>query len=230
MKVKTSVHFFLPCMHTPEKAFKTLNRLLFLILVLLFSCQSGFRQHKYAGRKWVAADPVTVFQPPVSDSSSMFFAVYKAVNVTDEHEQNSQDTIVTQNNIPDASAVEKNNLPVAIPSAAKSKTFRPITEKSIRTKGFLSISSGVAAGSSLVYGLIIIVSGIAWGFLLLLAALLFAYAGIHLSLGSKRDIDTLSDRSTKAWLNRPATLGFIINVSVLILLGLFLLISIPALL
>lgn len=87
---------------------------------------------------------------------------------------------------------------------------------------------GALAVGGIVYGMILLVGGMLSGYLLILGAGLLAYLGMKLAMSSKRDIDTLSNRSTLQWLNRPATIGFVFNVSVLIAFGLLLLILLTA--
>lgn len=187
-----------------------------IFLVLLYSCNGSlFRGSHYGNRQWVNAGPVYEAcadrQTPNTRASSEK-AEYTPL----------PDSLFTTSTTPEENSPSENT---AIPTPQLSKkTFAPklliASEKRIRKKGFFSMAAGAIAGAAVVTGVIAAMfNGFAWGLLLILGGILLAYLGIRLSLSAKKDIDTLSSRSTIAWLNRPATIGFVMNIVVLILCG-----------
>jgi hypothetical protein len=104
--------------------------------------------------------------------------------------------------------------------APEARKKKPVTEKRIRSKGFGSIGIGVVSSGSVASGLVLFFGGTPLGLLLILGGAILAFLGMKLALSAQRDADTLTARSTMAWLRRPARIGGTINVIVLLVSGL----------
>ncbi|MFN3342087.1 MAG: hypothetical protein ACK40M_05275 [Flavobacteriales bacterium] len=187
-----------------------------IFLVLLYSCNGSlFRGSHYGNRQWVNAGQG--YGADEDHRASNMKTVFEKSECT-----SLPDSLFTSPIVPEENSSSENT--ITPPPQLSKKTFSPklliASEKRIRKKGFFSMAAGAFAGAAVVTGVIAAMfNGFAWGLLLILGGILLAYLGIRLSLSAKKDIDTLSSRSTIAWLNRPATIGFVMNIVVLILCG-----------
>lgn len=186
---------------------------LYILLLILSSC--SIRSGKIILR---AVNHTKQAPPEQLDAISADLLVKTEISKSDSIAEPTE--IVSP--VPLSSPVEVQNVDELLEE--QSTIRKVVTEKSIRRKGAFSIAAGVAAVGLTAVGMTMAFAGAPLVILWFLGGLLLALFGLRLSISAKRDISTLTDRSTLKWLEKPATVGFIINVGVLILFGLLFLI------
>lgn len=95
-------------------------------------------------------------------------------------------------------------------------------ENVIRQKGNRSIFVGIAALLIVAVGFYFIVQINMIFLAFIIAGGLLSFLGLQLGIAAKRDMDQISDRSSKKKMNRTATIGFILNLIALVASGLVL--------
>lgn len=210
-----------------------MRKTLYLLLFTLFiaSCGTGFNKRKYTGfrnhsHKTESQNKETEpFKCPI-------IAIDDPISVIE-----SLDEALVLSSIADTSKKLRKEK-----KSSKEYQSRPreqlnsggntsgTNENIIRQKGQRSVLIGTAAMCGATYGLYLLFAFSTWYLLVLPLAGIIAYIGLKLAIAAKRDMDQISDRSSKKQMNRTSTFGFILNLIPLVCTGLLVLMLLISLL
>lgn len=185
--------------------------LLFPGLILLSACSGSFSRQKYTSFRTGKTDVKQI----TADKNRTAVSEEKTIYITHTSIPVKEFTTVQQEIfIPDTNKKKEKNIsrPKDQINSGNSASGRASNENLARRKGFLSIATGAAAIGVVAAGIVMMSGGGSVFLLFILAGGLLAFAGVRLAVSAKRDLDLMSERSTKNKINRPATIGFIMSL------------------